>query len=189
MTTEATTPPTKVLATIFAALALAAERHRDHRRKGSDKAPYVNHLIAVAEILLSTGAVDDADVINAAVLHDILEDTDTTAEELGQRFGARVRAIVEEVSDDKTLLKEERKRLQIEHAPHISHEAKLVKLADKISNVGDIGLFPPDGWSNERRIEYISWAEAVVAGLRGTNAALENRFDDALAQARRRLGG
>jgi len=183
-----TTSDSTTLPVIFAALAFAAERHRDQRRKGDDEAPYVNHLIAVADILLNTGEVVDADVVIAGILHDTLEDTDTTAEELESRFGARVRAIVEEVSDDKTLLKEERKRLQIEHAPHISREAKLVKLADKISNVRDVGLFPPAGWPDERRLEYIVWAENVVAGLRGANAALERRFDETVVATRRSLG-
>ena len=182
-----TTDPNTVSA-IFASLRFAAERHRDHRRKGSDEAPYVNHLIAVADILLTTGAVADADVIKAGILHDTLEDTETSAEELEQHFGVRVRTIVEEVTDDKTLLKAERKRLQIEHAPHISREAKLVKLADKISNVADVGLFPPVGWPDDRRLDYIVWAENVVAGLRGANAALERRFDETVIETRRRLG-
>jgi guanosine-3',5'-bis(diphosphate) 3'-pyrophosphohydrolase len=183
-----TTTDSNPVSAIFASLSFAAERHRDHRRKGSDESPYVNHLIAVAEILLTTGAVSDSDVIKAGILHDTLEDTETTAEELEKHFGARVRTIVEEVTDDKTLLKEERKRLQIEHAPHISREAKLVKLADKISNVTDIGLFPPAGWPDDRRLDYIVWAENVVAGLRGANAALERRFDETVIEARRRLG-
>lgn len=177
-----------ILVDVFDALRFASECHCDQRRKGSDESPYVNHLIAVADILVSVGAVDDLDVVRAAVLHDTIEDTGTTAEELEKRFGRRVRSIVEEVSDDKTLLKEERKRLQVERAPNISHEAKLVKLADKISNVRDVGLFPPAGWSDERRVDYIVWAENVIAGLRGTNAALESHFDATVIEARRRLG-
>lgn len=185
---DRTNSDTQQLPAIFAALAFAAERHRDQRRKGDDEAPYVNHLIAVADILLNTGDIVDPAVVIAGILHDVLEDTETDAEELQAKFGAHVRLIVEEVSDDKSLRKEERKRLQIEHAPHISREAKLVKLADKIANVRDVGLFPPAGWPQERRLEYIVWAENVVAGLRGANAALERRFDETVTETRRRLG-
>ena len=176
------------LAGIFAALRFAAERHRDQRRKGSDESPYVNHLIAVAEILATQGEVSDADVLIAGILHDTIEDTETTASDIEERFGKKVRSVVEEVSDDKKLRKEERKRLQIEHAPHISREAKLVKLADKISNVSDVGRFPPAGWDQERRVQYLVWAENVVAGLRGVNPALERLFDETVVETRRRLG-
>ncbi len=178
----------EILTQIFDALRYASEQHRDQRRKGEDESPYVNHLIAVADLLVAVGGVRDSDVVCAGILHDTLEDTETTADELEQRYGVRVRGIVEEVSDDQALVKEERKRRQIEHAPHISYEAKLVKLADKISNVGDVGAFPPAGWSHERRVDYIVWAEEVVAGLRGTNEALEARFDDVVVETRRSLG-
>jgi guanosine-3',5'-bis(diphosphate) 3'-pyrophosphohydrolase len=128
-------------------------------------------------------------VLVAAILHDTIEDTDTTPEELTRRFGRDVCEIVLEVTDDKSLPKAERKRLQITHAPSLSSSAKLVKLADKICNVIDVGATPPADWSLQRRTEYLAWAEAVVSGCRGVNGALEGRFDEVLAEARAALVG
>ena len=123
----------------------------------------------------------------AAVLHDTLEDTETTPQELEARFGPEVRRVVEEVTDDKTLPKHVRKQLQIEHAPHVSERAKLVKLADKICNVRDVAHDPPVGWPLARRREYLDWTEAVVRGCRGCNGALERYYDALLAEAREEL--
>lgn len=133
------------------------------------------------------GGVCDDQVLAAAVLHDTVEDTETTPEELERHFGPAVRALVGEVTDDKKLPKAERKRLQVEHASSASHGAKLVKLADKICNVRDVTDDPPADWPVERRLEYVAWAEAVVAGCRGTNAALERLFDESARRARERL--
>ena len=169
---------------IFAALHFAADKHRDQRRKGECASPYINHPIEVAELLVRVGGVTDASVLQAAVLHDTLEDTETTAGELSARFGPAVRRLVCEVTDDKSLPKEERKRLQIVHAPTLSAPARLIKLADKICNVRDISMKPPRDWSMERRVEYLAWAERVVAGCRGVNAGLEQEFDEALTEAR-----
>ena len=171
---------------IFAALHFAADKHRDQRRKGECASPYINHPIEVAELLVRVGGVTDASVLQAAVLHDTLEDTETTAGELSARFGPAVRRLVEEVTDDKSLPKEERKRLQIVHTPTLSAPARQIKLADKICNVRDISNKPPRDWSMERRVEYLAWAERVVAGCRGVNAGLEQEFDEALAEARER---
>ncbi len=171
-------------ARLLAALHFAADRHRWQRRKDPDASPYINHPIAVAELLARVGGVTDVDVLVAAVLHDTVEDTETTLEELEVRFGARVRGIVAEVTDDKSLHWEERKRRQVEHAPHASREAKLVKLGDKILNVRDVTHFPPRNWPVARRAQYLTWAAAVIAGCRGTNAALERHFDDLLAEGR-----
>jgi (p)ppGpp synthase/HD superfamily hydrolase len=171
---------------IFAALHFAADKHRDQRRKGECASPYINHPIEVAELLVRVGGVTNASVLQAAVLHDTLEDTETTAGELSARFGPAVRRLVEEVTDDKSLPKEERKRLQIVHAPTLSAPARLIKLADKICNVRDISLKPPRDWSIERRVEYLAWAERVVAGCRGVSAGLEQAFDEALTEARER---
>ena len=113
-------------------------------------------------------------------LHDTIEDTGTKENEIADRFGNTVLNIVKEVTDDKEKPKHERKILQIEHAPTLSNEAKLVKLADKISNIDDVINNPPPDWSNERRHEYLDWAEQVVNGLRGINKPLENRFDELL---------
>lgn len=159
------------------AASFAAKKHRRQRRKGSDAEPYINHPLEVANLLANVGKVEDFDVLTAAVLHDTVEDTGTTAEEIAEKFGEKVCAMVLELTDDKSLPKTERKRLQIEHAPHLSAGAKLIKLADKISNVRDVLENPPDDWPPERCREYVEWGEKVVAGLRGANAELEKRFD------------
>lgn len=158
----------------------AAVRHRTQRRKGADASPYINHPLEVAALLAECG-VDDAAVLAAALLHDTVEDTETTPDELAARFGARIAGLVAEVTDDKRLPKAERKRLQIVHAPQLSAGARLVKLADKICNVRDVTHHPPD-WPHARRREYLAWAAAVVDGCRGSHAELETRFDAALAE-------
>jgi GTP diphosphokinase / guanosine-3',5'-bis(diphosphate) 3'-diphosphatase len=165
------------LALITRALSLAAHKHRDQRRRDHRASPYINHPIALADVLVNEGGVTDAVVICAALLHDTVEDTDTTFEELQQAFGADVTAIVREVTDDKSLSKADRKRMQIEHAPHISERARFVKLADKICNLRDILAHPPTDWPPQRKAEYFDWAYQVVAGLRGTHAGLEAIFD------------
>ncbi len=164
---------------IIHALAFAAEKHRHQRRKDVDASPYINHPIALAEILANEAGVEDEKVLQAAILHDTIEDTETTAQELAEHFGDDVAAIVLEVTDDKSLSKAERKRLQIEHAATISRRAKLVKLADKIANLRDIATSPPAGWSVQRQREYFAWAKAVVDGLRGTHPTLERIFEEA----------
>ena len=120
----------------------------------------------------------DPAVIMAALLHDTIEDTETTPEELAKRFGRKVAKIVGEVTDDKSLPKAERKRLQVEHAPHISREAKLVKLADKISNLRDMAASAPKTWPKSRVREYFDWAKRVVDALRGVHPRLERIFDE-----------
>ena len=178
------TPPNP-LATLLQAMAFAADKHRNQRRKDAEASPYINHPIALANVLANEGGVQDVSVLCAAVLHDTIEDTETTAEELRDLFGDQVASVVLEVTDDKLLDKAVRKQLQIEHAPHISLQAKLVKLADKISNLRDILASPPADWSSERKQAYFDWAAAVVAGLRGVHPGLEAVFDDLYA---RRLG-
>jgi guanosine-3',5'-bis(diphosphate) 3'-pyrophosphohydrolase len=166
---------------ILEALEFASVKHRDQRRKDADASPYINHPIALANVLAGESGVTEDVVLVAAILHDTLEDTQTTPEELREHFGEKIAGIVEEVTDDKSLLKGERKRLQIEHAATISREAKLVKLADKICNVRDVACHPPAKWDLARRREYFDWAKAVVDNLRGTHAELERRFDEAYA--------
>jgi len=162
---------------LLAALKFAAKKHRDQRRKDQGATPYINHPIEVAETLWFQGNVRDMITIVGALLHDTLEDTNATTEEIRQQFGEQVLALVQEVTDDKSLPKLERKRLQIEHAPHQSARAKQVKLADKICNVTDIINSPPHNWSLKRCQEYIDWSKQVVAGLRGINPALEACYD------------
>ena len=150
---------------LIAALAFAADKHKNQRRKDADASPYINHPIALANLLLNEAGVEDQRVLVAAILHDTIEDTDTTEQELVKHFGKDVADIVLEVTDDKALPKAERKRLQIEHAAHISRRAKLVKLADKICNLRDITSSPPAGWSIQRKQEYFDWAKSVVDEL------------------------
>lgn len=166
---------------LVAAIAFAADKHRNQRRKDHEASPYINHPIALADVLANEGGVEEERVLLAAVLHDTVEDTETTEQELVRLFGKEVAAIVMEVTDDKTLLKAERKRLQVEHAAHISPQAKLVKLADKICNLRDIATSPPADWSLERKREYFDWAKAVVDRLRGVHPGLEAIFDMAYA--------
>eukprot|EP00727_Mastigamoeba_balamuthi_P010448 m51a1_g6025 guanosine-3',5'-bis(diphosphate) 3'-diphosphatase, putative (179) ;mRNA; f:101202-102038 len=154
--------------------------HKDQRRKGASAVPYINHCVEVAHEIASAGVTDIA-VLQAAVLHDTVEDTDTTIEEIGREFGASVAGIVAEVTDDKTLTKRVCKELQVARAPGISREAKLVKLGDKVCNVRDLvcGASP---WDVQKTAGYLLWAMRVVDGLRGASAELEARFDRCIAQ-------
>jgi len=167
------------LALLLKALAFAAHKHRDQRRKDPEASPYINHPIALADVLVNEGGVSDVEVLCAALLHDTVEDTDTTPQELEAVFGPRIARIVAEVTDDQALAKAERKRLQVEHAAALSPEAKLVKLADKICNLRDVAERPPASWDLARRREYFDWAKRVVDGLRGAHPRLEAAFDAA----------
>jgi len=167
---------------ILRATEFAAHKHKDQRRKGPTESPYINHPIALARILVEEGNVSDPNVIAAALLHDTLEDTQTTKQELIGEFGEAIAEIVDEVTDTKSIDKMTRKRLQISKASHSSHEAKLVKLADKIANLRDILTEPPKGWSLERQREYFDWARDVVDVVRGASDALERRFDSLYRQ-------
>ena len=170
------------------ALAFAADKHRNHRRKDVEASPYINHPIALMHVLVHDGGVTNVTVLAAALLHDTLEDTETTVEELTKRFGPEICKIVEEVTDDKTLPKAERKRLQVEHAAKASHNAQLVKLADKISNLIDI-LDSPPAWEKARKEQYFDWARQVVAAVRGANPALEAKFDTIYDRRKHLAGG
>ncbi len=172
---------------ILVAARFSAERHTDQRRKGKMAEPYINHPPKVAEILRIVGAVEALEIIISALLHDTIEDTATTPAELEELFGTRVRSIVVEVTDDKSLPKARRKELQIEHAPHLSSAAKQIKLADQTMNIADVAFAPAPDWPLERRSEYLRWAEAVVAGLRGCNDKLEANFDAVLQKAWKQL--
>jgi GTP diphosphokinase / guanosine-3',5'-bis(diphosphate) 3'-diphosphatase len=162
--------------TVLRAAAFAAEKHRNQRRKDAEASPYINHPIQLAYILVQAD-IEDPIVLAAALLHDTVEDTQTTFDEIEIVFGHEIARIVAECSDDKTLSKLERKQAQIDKAAKLSHRAKLVKLADKIANVSDIDGAPPAGWSVERKREYFDWSKQVVDRLRGTHAVLEARFD------------
>ena len=168
---------------LLRALVFAADKHRHQKRKGAEASPYINHPIAVAAVLAEAG-VDDETLLIAAVLHDTIEDTNTTYAELQGAFGPHVTGLVKEVTDDKSLDKAIRKQLQIQNAGALSARAKQLKIADKISNIRDITHFPPADWPLERRQEYLSWAEQVVEGCRGINRELDRVFDHSIEQAR-----
>jgi guanosine-3',5'-bis(diphosphate) 3'-pyrophosphohydrolase len=162
---------------VLDAARFAAEKHAQQRRKGAGAEPYVNHVIEVAQLVAGAVAENDVALIQAALLHDTIEDTDTTEQELRERFGPDVASLVAEMTDDKALPKAERKRLQIEHAPHISVRAQTIKLADKISNLRSMLTSPPANWDYERKTQYFLWARQVVDGLSSPNAALLAEFE------------
>ena len=166
---------------LISALAFAAHKHRDQRRKDAVASPYINHPIALANVLANEAGIDDEAVLIAAVLHDTVEDTETSEEELIREFGREIASVVLEVTDDQLLSKADRKRLQVESAGTISRQAKLVKLADKICNLRDIATSPPAGWPVGRKQEYFDWAKSVIDGLRGVHPVLEAIFDEAFS--------
>ncbi len=168
---------------LIKALTFAANKHRNQRRKNVDAFPYINHPISLVNILCNEVHITDVTVICAALLHDTVEDTETTAEELLAEFGREISDIVMEVTDDQTItVRQRRKQLQIEHASHISEQAKLLKLADKISNLRDLVDDPPATWNLSRRREYFDWAKQVIDQLRGTHPELEELFDQAYSR-------
>lgn len=168
------------------AILFAAKSHSGQFRKDG-RTPYINHPLEVMHLLNHAAGVSDESVLVAAVLHDVVEDTDVTVAEIAERFGERVAALVSEMTDDKTLRKEERKRLQLLTAHELTPDARLIRISDKICNVYDILYAPPDDWGINRRIDYLEWAEAVVNKIRHSNAALENRFDELIREGRKFL--
>ncbi len=169
------------------AYAFAARHHVDQRRKGERAEPYINHLTEVAELVAEATAGRDPELVAAAVLHDAVEDTEATLAEVAERFGPEIAALVAEVTDDKSLPKAERKRRQVEAAPTRSARAKILKLADKTSNLRALAASPPRGWGLARKRDYLRWARDVAAGLRGVNAWIEERFDEAATLLERAL--
>ncbi|MBK5964803.1 phosphohydrolase [Thiocystis minor] len=169
-------------ARVVDALSFAAHKHRDQRRKDRDASPYINHPIALMRVLALEAGIQDPLVLGAALLHDTVEDTETTPEELAERFGPAIRDLVMEVTDDKALPKAERKRQQVLHAAGASEGARLVKLADKICNLRDVADNPPSGWDLARRQGYFDWSAEVIDQLRGTHPGLEAIFDAAYAR-------
>ena len=172
----------KTLPELLVALEFAAHKHRDQRRKDAAASPYINHPIALARLLAEKGGVTDKATLMAAVLHDTNEDTDTTYDELHAQFGKKVADVVAEVTDDRSLPKARRKALQIEHAPHMSKRAALVKLADKTCNLRDVASHPPAGWPLARRRQYFDWAKAVIDALPPVSRKLRRAFDEAHAR-------
>lgn len=165
----------------------AAQWHVHQRRKGAAQEPYINHLLEVASLVADATHGRDPELVIAALLHDAVEDQEVPSELIAREFGHRVAALVAEVTDDKSLDKAERKRLQVAHAHQKSDAAKIIKLADKTSNVRAIAFAPSPDWSIKRRLEYIDWAKKVVAALRGACPWLEEQFDRAVVDAERSL--
>ena len=179
------------IALILKALEFAAVRHRKQFRKGEDKSPYINHPIQVANLLVNEAGEKDLVLIAAAILHDVVEDTVDGKKEkrklvelIRNEFGEDVLSVTLEVTDDKSLSKKERKRLQVEHAPHLSVKARKLKIADKIMNVRDITINPPEKWPQQRILKYLDWSEKVVGGLRGSNPGLDAIFSETLKKGR-----
>jgi guanosine-3',5'-bis(diphosphate) 3'-pyrophosphohydrolase len=163
----------------------AARWHVHQRRKGAAQEPYINHLLEVASLVAEATEGRNPKAVIAALLHDAIEDQEVPRELIAKEFGEDVAALVAEVSDDKQIEKQHRKRLQIESAHKKSEDAKRIKLADKTSNLRALAFSPPPDWSVKRRLEYIDWAKRVVAGLRGASRPLEQQFDRAAEDAAR----
>jgi guanosine-3',5'-bis(diphosphate) 3'-pyrophosphohydrolase len=168
---------------ILEAAIFAADKHQGQVRKDNDRMPYITHPLQVAQTLCVVGGVSDPQTLIAAILHDTIEDTHTNHQEVQEAFGEQILEIVLEVSDNKSLEKMTRKRLQVEHAPKLSLPARLIKLGDKLVNCQDILNNPPRNWDLPRRREYIQWAADVLAQIRGTNSGLESAFDRMLSRA------
>lgn len=162
---------------IATALDFAAKKHRDQRRKDHAASPYINHPILLVKILASEAKVTDTNVIISAILHDTVEDTDTTFEEIERHFGGTIASIVKEVTDDMSLPRLKRKEQQIQHAPHLSTEAALVKFADKIANLRDLICAPPLHWSLERKTHYCEWAIQVIQNIPNPHPQLLALFE------------
>ena len=172
---------------ILKAVQFAAQKHGCQKRKNKQEHPYILHPIEVANILVEIGKTEDEVIVIAGLLHDTIEDTETQPEEIEKIFGKEVLSVVLEVTDDKLLSKDERKRHQVETAPQKSLRAKQVKIADKISNIDSVIYDPPYHWSMERRIEYLEWSNNVVKGLLGCNPYLENKFQKLYLEGIERL--
>jgi guanosine-3',5'-bis(diphosphate) 3'-pyrophosphohydrolase len=164
---------------VLRAARFAAEKHVRQKRKGAAAEPYINHLLEVAQLVADSLPEMDVNLVSAALLHDTIEDTDATREEIEARFGPDVASLVSEVTDDKSLPKQERKRLQVENAPKKSPRAQRIKLADKISNLRSLLSSPPEDWDVQRRKEYFEWAKKVVDGLPAADPGLKAEFDAA----------
>ena len=168
---------------VLRAADMAARWHVDQHRKGAAAEPYVNHLLEVAMLVAQATDGKDPDLVIAALLHDAIEDQQVSPEIICDAFGPDVARIVVEVTDDKSVPKQERKRLQVENAHKKSHDAKLLKLADKTSNLRSLAASPPNDWPAERRQEYVDWARSVAKGLLGVSAWLEGEFNRSAKEA------
>jgi len=171
------TYPIQPLQAVLSAVVFASKKHSNHRRMGIAAEPYINHLVEVGALVAGALSEPDTNLVIAALLHDTIEDAGVTIEELTQHFGPDVAGLVAEVTDDKSLPKQERKRLQTLNAPLKSERAQMIKIADKISNLRSLQCSPPVGWDSERKTEYVRWAKQVVGGLTRPNPILLTEFD------------
>ncbi|MDJ0951930.1 MAG: HD domain-containing protein [Alphaproteobacteria bacterium] len=171
------------------ALSFAAEAHANQRRKGAAQEPYLNHLVEVLDLVAQATGGDDVDLLIASLLHDVVEDTSVTEDELTEAFGARVAEIVQANSDDMSLPKDQRRRKRIADMPHKSPDARIVKTADVISNIRAIVTSPPAGWTADRKLGYLEGCRQLIDAGRGANAALERVFDQTVADAERAIRG
>lgn len=169
---------------VVKAVLFCSEKHVSQRRKGAAQEPYINHLTEVASLVASATGGEDVNLIAAAYLHDTLEDTATTFDELVEQFNDDIARLVSEMTDNKSLPKQRRKELQVENASKKSKRAQVIKLADKISNLRSLAASPPADWEADRREEYVNWARAVCGQLKGNNAWLDEQFEKAAAEAR-----
>src|SRR5262245_31646124 len=174
---------TKDWIAVLKAADAAARWHVQQRRKGAAEEPYINHLLEVAMLVAEATSGEDPELVIAALLHDSIEDQEVPRSVIAQGFGTGVAELVEEVTDDKKLEKQERKRLQVEHAHRKSQRAKILKLADKTSNLRAIAASPPPDWSVKRRLEYVEWSRRVSEGLTGVSPWLEKEFEQAAEEA------
>jgi len=173
-------------AELLDALRFAADHHQYQRRGGYDPLPYINHLIKVTDTLVQVGQESDRDLLLAAVLHDVVEDTEVTVDDLSRRFGAKVAQTVEELTDDMSLSYEERKRLQVERATFLSENARKIRIVDKASNIRDIFSYPVE-WPLSKKEAYVENAQAIVDQIRGGNPRLDAYFEEAVEFAHRKL--
>ncbi|MEM1005132.1 MAG: HD domain-containing protein [Pseudomonadota bacterium] len=166
---------------VIKALDFSAQKHRKQRRKDSEGSPYINHPIALMRVIAEEAGLTDPNLLAVAALHDTIEDTATTLEELEQVFGPEIANMVFELSDNKSLPKAERKKRQIDYASKISQGGAIVLLADKICNLRDLAQVPPVDWSLQRKRDFFDWAKQVVDNLPSSNEKLETLFEDAYA--------
>jgi (p)ppGpp synthase/HD superfamily hydrolase len=165
---------------LFEALEYASKLHKDQRRKGNGGSPYVNHLIEVASLLSRVAEVTDHEVIIAAILHDVLEDTEAREGDIFDRFGGTVLAYVKHVTDDKLLSLEKRRIAQLKSIENSSSQIQLIKLADHCSNIASL----PPSWDRARLESYISWSHSIAVHCYSASEELakvyKKRYDSAL---------
>lgn len=173
---------------LLLAVNYAAEKHQNQRRKNSEKTPYINHPLRVAQYI-AEGGENEIEIWIAAILHDTVEDTDATLEEIEKLFSSRISKLVAEVTDNKSLPKVEREKLQVSHAAEISKEAKLIKMADKLHNLTSFLYVPPAGWSAKEIQGYFVWSKAVMDNCKNVNEYLENKLNYLFNEGKFSLNG